>query len=58
MVKKNKYGRAVDWWGVGVVMYEIMSGELPFDTESEDEKALFQLIKKVGQGIGVSFGRC
>jgi serine/threonine protein kinase len=24
------YGRAVDWWGVGLVLYEMMSGKLPF----------------------------
>ena len=24
------YGLAVDWWGVGVVMYEMMVGRLPF----------------------------
>ena len=23
-------GRAVDWWGVGVVMYEMVVGRLPF----------------------------
>ena len=24
------YGQAVDWWGVGLVLYEMMSGKLPF----------------------------
>ena len=47
VVKKNKYGRAVDWWGVGVVMYEMMCGDLPFD--SEDHETLYQLILKVGR---------
>ena len=27
------YGLAVDWWGVGVVMYEMMVGRLPFDNQ-------------------------
>ena len=30
MLEDNDYGRAVDWWGVGVVMYEMMVGRLPF----------------------------
>ena len=25
-------GRAVDWWGVGVVMYEMVTGRLPFNS--------------------------
>jgi hypothetical protein len=24
VLEDNDYGRAVDWWGVGVVMYEMM----------------------------------
>lgn len=30
MLEDNDYGRAVDWWGLGVVMYEMMCGRLPF----------------------------
>lgn len=26
VLEDNDYGRAVDWWGVGVVMYEMMVG--------------------------------
>lgn len=36
------YGRAVDWWGLGVVMYEMMCGKLPF--YSRDHDTLFELI--------------
>ncbi|XP_026293832.1 RAC serine/threonine-protein kinase [Frankliniella occidentalis] len=38
----NDYGRAVDWWGVGVVMYEMMCGRLPF--YNRDHDVLFTLI--------------
>ena len=38
----NDYGRAVDWWGVGVVMYEMMCGRLPF--YSRDHEKLFEMI--------------
>ncbi|KAG7207718.1 hypothetical protein KM043_009334 [Ampulex compressa] len=40
----NDYGRAVDWWGVGVVMYEMICGRLPF--YSKDHDKLFELILK------------
>merc|ERR1712141_440831 len=36
------YGRAVDWWGVGVVMYEMMVGRLPF--YNQDHEIMFENI--------------
>lgn len=36
------YGRAVDWWGLGVVMYEMLVGHLPFYSQNHD--VLFELI--------------
>nr|UAD82013.1 serine/threonine-protein kinase [Dugesia japonica] len=38
----NDYSRSVDWWGLGVVMYEMMCGRLPF--YSTDHEILFELI--------------
>jgi RAC serine/threonine-protein kinase len=42
VLEDNDYGRAVDWWGVGVVMYEMMVGRLPF--YNRDHDILFELI--------------
>lgn len=42
VLEDNDYGRAVDWWGVGVVMYEMMCGRLPF--YNNDHDILFELI--------------
>lgn len=42
VLEDNDYGRAVDWWGVGVVMYEMMCGRLPF--YNKDHEKLFTLI--------------
>ncbi|TKR87037.1 hypothetical protein L596_011514 [Steinernema carpocapsae] len=42
VLEDNDYGRAVDWWGVGVVMYEMMCGRLPF--YSKDHDKLFEMI--------------
>ncbi|KAK0085206.1 hypothetical protein PV326_005996 [Microctonus aethiopoides] len=42
VLEDNDYGRAVDWWGVGVVIYEMMCGRLPF--YNRDHEKLFTLI--------------
>ncbi|XP_030750712.1 RAC serine/threonine-protein kinase [Sitophilus oryzae] len=42
VLEDNDYGRAVDWWGIGVVMYEMMCGRLPF--YNRDHDVLFTLI--------------
>ncbi|CAH1791625.1 unnamed protein product [Owenia fusiformis] len=42
VLEDNDYGRAVDWWGTGVVMYEMMCGRLPF--YNRDHEVLFELI--------------
>ena len=45
VLEDNDYGHAVDWWGVGVVMYEMMCGRLPF--YNRDHEVLFELILTV-----------
>lgn len=42
VLEDNDYGRSVDWWGLGVVMYEMMCGRLPF--YSRDHETLFERI--------------
>lgn len=42
VLEDNDYGRAVDWWGTGVVMYEMLCGRLPF--YNRDHDVLFALI--------------
>eukprot|EP00039_Didymoeca_costata_P018962 m.335722 g.335722 ORF g.335722 m.335722 type:complete len:464 (+) comp17661_c0_seq1:76-1467(+) len=42
VLEDNDYGRAVDWWGVGVVMYEMVCGHLPF--YDSNHEVLFEKI--------------
>ncbi|KAI8877348.1 kinase-like protein [Backusella circina FSU 941] len=34
---EQRYGRAVDWWAFGVLLYEMLLGQSPFKGEDEDE---------------------
>ena len=42
IIHYQPYGPGVDWWAYGVLLYEMMVGQPPF--EGEDEEALFSSI--------------
>lgn len=37
IVLDQRYGRAVDWWAFGVLIYEMLLGMSPFRGDDEDE---------------------
>ncbi|GIY98127.1 hypothetical protein CEXT_551271 [Caerostris extrusa] len=37
VLTETSYTRAVDWWGLGVLIYEMMVGESPFPGDDEEE---------------------
>jgi serine/threonine protein kinase len=37
IVKNLPYGQGVDWWAVGVMIYEMMTGYPPFDYDEEED---------------------
>ncbi|KAK3742240.1 hypothetical protein QZH41_009002 [Actinostola sp. cb2023] len=44
ILQEQPYGFSVDWWALGVLMYEMMAGQPPFEAENEED--LFEAIKK------------
>ena len=37
MLTETSYTRAVDWWGLGVLIFEMLVGESPFPGDDEEE---------------------
>lgn len=37
VLTENSYSRSVDWWGLGVLVYEMLVGESPFPGDDEEE---------------------
>ncbi len=42
ILQELDYSFSVDWWALGVLMYEMMAGQPPF--EADDEDSLFESI--------------
>nr|UPI11557.1 putative protein kinase C delta type isoform X4-like protein [Mythimna separata] len=42
IIKGLKYNQTVDWWSFGVLLYEMLAGQPPFEADNEDD--LFESI--------------
>ena len=42
IILEQRYGRAVDWWAFGVLIYEMLLGQSPF--RGDDEEEIFDAI--------------
>ncbi|XP_017767654.1 PREDICTED: protein kinase C [Eufriesea mexicana] len=44
ILQELQYGASVDWWALGVLMYEMMAGQPPFEADNEED--LFESISR------------
>lgn len=42
MIKEQRYAYSVDWWALGVLMFEMLTGYSPFNADDDDE--LYRMI--------------
>lgn len=42
ILQELNYGSSVDWWALGVLIYEMLAGQPPFQADNEDD--LFESI--------------
>ena len=48
MLTRSGYGKAVDWWAIGILMYEMLNGSPPFQAECQkdlDRKIIQEKLK-------------
>lgn len=44
IIKSKGYGKYVDWWSFGILIYEMIAGYSPFYTNNSDPMVLFDKI--------------
>jgi serine/threonine protein kinase len=51
IVEDKGHGRAVDWWSVGAIIFEMLTGSPPFQLKGDNRKELFDNIKNCNLAI-------
>lgn len=44
IIQSKPYGKYVDWWSFGILIYEMLAGFSPFSSNNSDPMALFDKI--------------
>ncbi|KFB39488.1 AGAP008039-PA-like protein [Anopheles sinensis] len=55
IIQAKGYGKSVDWWSYGVLLFEMAAGYSPFYVHSADQMAMFERICKAKYKIPKNF---
>jgi len=44
VINESEYGKEVDFWGLGCIIFEMLSGKCAFDSEDGDRESIFTAI--------------
>jgi serine/threonine protein kinase len=47
MVKQEEYNRSVDWWALGVLIYELVTGTPPFNNATGKDNSQEHIIRRI-----------
>lgn len=46
-ISGNKYNHTVDWWSLGIILYRMLTGKLPYPTNKNSEVRVFIVHNKI-----------
>ena len=51
IIRGEGHGKAVDWWSLGLVMFEMLTGFHPFKIRNMDKFAKYKMISDLNEDI-------
>lgn len=48
LIKRRYYAELVDWWAMGILVYEVLCGDVPFDDHGGDYESM---LREINQGL-------